>query len=160
MRGQFHQRPQLPPRSEPETGVLLAAVRPGDRVLDVGCGTGQLTRLAAGRSATGSALGVDLSAPMTPGLFAAGAGSHGGAGPRAPLGFSVMAPRRAAALRGGEQSLREHLIAAAARLLDRRGPAGLTVRDVAREAGVADGVVYNHFADKGPARRAARPARR
>ncbi|WP_091067472.1 TetR/AcrR family transcriptional regulator [Micromonospora humi] len=59
-----------------------------------------------------------------------------------------MAPRRAAVLRDGGQSLREHLIAAAARLLDRRGAAGLTVRDVAREAGVADGVLYNHFADK------------
>ncbi|SBT38011.1 class I SAM-dependent methyltransferase [Micromonospora auratinigra] len=44
--------------------VLLDPVRPGDRVLDVGCGTGQLTRLAARRSATGHALGVDLSAPM------------------------------------------------------------------------------------------------
>ncbi|GHJ55361.1 TetR family transcriptional regulator [Nonomuraea sp. TT08I-71] len=59
-----------------------------------------------------------------------------------------MAPRRAAALRGGEQSLREHLIAAAGRLVARRGVAGLTVRDIAREAGVADGVLYNHFADK------------
>lgn len=30
----------------------------------------------------------------------------------------------------------------------RRGTAGLTVRDIAREAQVADGVLYNHFADK------------
>ncbi|MFE9693337.1 TetR/AcrR family transcriptional regulator [Micromonospora sp. NPDC005806] len=59
-----------------------------------------------------------------------------------------MAPRRAAALRGGEQSLREHLIGAAGRLVARRGVTGLTVRDIAREAGVADGVLYNHFADK------------
>ncbi|MFU8853408.1 TetR/AcrR family transcriptional regulator [Micromonospora sp. SL1-18] len=59
-----------------------------------------------------------------------------------------MAPRRAAALRGGEQSLREHLIAAAGRLVARRGTAGLTVRDIAREAKVADGVLYNHFVDK------------
>ncbi|GAA4570636.1 TetR/AcrR family transcriptional regulator [Micromonospora coerulea] len=59
-----------------------------------------------------------------------------------------MAPRRAAALRGGGQSLREHLIAAAGRLVARRGVAGLTVRDIAREAEVADGVLYNHFADK------------
>ncbi|MEU2613480.1 helix-turn-helix domain-containing protein [Micromonospora sp. NPDC007271] len=59
-----------------------------------------------------------------------------------------MAPRRAAALRGGEQSLREHLIAAAGRLVAQRGVAGLTVREIARAAGVADGVLYNHFADK------------
>lgn len=45
---------------------LLAAVAvgDGDRVLDVGCGTGQLTRLAARRAAPGSATGLDLSAPM------------------------------------------------------------------------------------------------
>ncbi|WP_091341394.1 TetR/AcrR family transcriptional regulator [Micromonospora rhizosphaerae] len=59
-----------------------------------------------------------------------------------------MSPRRAVALRGGEQSLREHLIAAAERLIARRGAGGLTVRDIAREAQVADGVLYNHFADK------------
>jgi AcrR family transcriptional regulator len=63
--------------------------------------------------------------------------------------MAVMAPRRAAALReGGDQSLREHLIAAAERLIARRGTAGLTVREIAREARVADGVLYNHFADK------------
>jgi AcrR family transcriptional regulator len=61
-----------------------------------------------------------------------------------------MAPRRAAALRdgGGDQSLREHLIATAERLIARRGTVGLTVREIAREARVADGVLYNHFTDK------------
>ncbi|MEV4756575.1 helix-turn-helix domain-containing protein [Micromonospora sp. NPDC049559] len=59
-----------------------------------------------------------------------------------------MSPRRAAALRGGDRDLREHLIAAAERLIARRGTAGLTVRDIAREAQVADGVLYNHFGDK------------
>ena len=49
---------------------------------------------------------------------------------------------------GGEQTLREHLIATAARLIDQRGTSGLTVRDIAQEAQVASGVLYNHFADK------------
>ncbi|ONI87452.1 SAM-dependent methyltransferase [Actinosynnema sp. ALI-1.44] len=41
---------------------VLRLITPADRVLDIGCGNGQLTRLAAraGRSATG----VDLSGPM------------------------------------------------------------------------------------------------
>jgi AcrR family transcriptional regulator len=59
-----------------------------------------------------------------------------------------MSPRRASALREGDQSLRDHLIAAAEALIGRRGTAGLTVRDIAREAKVADGVLYNHFTDK------------
>ncbi|MFG3700286.1 TetR/AcrR family transcriptional regulator [Micromonospora sp. NPDC047620] len=59
-----------------------------------------------------------------------------------------MSPRTAAALRGGDRSLRDHLIATAERLIADRGVAGLTVRDIARAAGVADGVLYNHFADK------------
>ena len=41
-----------------------AAITPTDRVLDVGCGTGQTTREAAQRATSGSALGVDLSAAM------------------------------------------------------------------------------------------------
>jgi len=49
--------------------------------------------------------------------------------------------------RDGE-SLREHLISTAARLIDQRGSAGLAVRDIAREAQVADGALYNYFEDK------------
>ncbi|QBI51956.1 putative methyltransferase YcgJ [Streptomonospora litoralis] len=41
-----------------------AAIGPRDRVLDIGCGNGQVTRSAARRAGQGSALGVDLSAPM------------------------------------------------------------------------------------------------
>jgi SAM-dependent methyltransferase len=41
-----------------------AAITPDDHVLDVGCGTGHVTLLAARRAARGHVLGVDLSAPM------------------------------------------------------------------------------------------------
>jgi len=41
-----------------------AGFQPTDRVLDVGCGSGQNTRDAARAARSGSALGVDLSAPM------------------------------------------------------------------------------------------------
>ncbi|GLY64646.1 class I SAM-dependent methyltransferase [Amycolatopsis taiwanensis] len=41
-----------------------AAIGERDRVLDVGCGNGQLTRLAARQARLGSASGVDLSGPM------------------------------------------------------------------------------------------------
>jgi SAM-dependent methyltransferase len=41
-----------------------SGVRRHDQVLDVGCGTGQTTRQAARIATAGSALGVDLSAPM------------------------------------------------------------------------------------------------
>lgn len=39
-----------------------AALTPTDRVLDIGCGNGRVTRIAAGRAAY--ALGIDLSVPM------------------------------------------------------------------------------------------------
>jgi SAM-dependent methyltransferase len=41
-----------------------AAIGAGDRVLDIGCGNGQLTRLAARAARHGAAIGVDLSIPM------------------------------------------------------------------------------------------------
>ena len=41
-----------------------ADVRPGDHVLDIGCGAGQSTLEAARAAVKGSTLGVDVSAPM------------------------------------------------------------------------------------------------
>ncbi|MBP2401544.1 class I SAM-dependent methyltransferase [Streptomyces syringium] len=41
-----------------------AAISEGDAVLDVGCGAGRTTRLAARRAGHGRALGLDLSGPM------------------------------------------------------------------------------------------------
>jgi SAM-dependent methyltransferase len=41
-----------------------AAIAPDDHVLDVGCGTGHVTLLAARRASHGHVVGIDLSAPM------------------------------------------------------------------------------------------------
>ncbi|MEV6018180.1 methyltransferase domain-containing protein [Streptomyces sp. NPDC051997] len=44
--------------------VAAAGIGPEDHVLDIGCGVGQTTRLAARTAVRGSALGLDLSGPM------------------------------------------------------------------------------------------------
>lgn len=44
--------------------LAAAAIKPGDRVLDVGCGTGASTRAAAIAAPAGHVLGIDLSAEM------------------------------------------------------------------------------------------------
>src|SRR3954470_7140009 len=64
-----------------------------------------------------------------------------------------MSPRRAKEVRGrvGDDpaiALREHLIEHAEQLLAPRSAATVTTRDIARAAGVSDGVLYNYFSDK------------
>jgi AcrR family transcriptional regulator len=46
------------------------------------------------------------------------------------------------------EQLRNRLLDGAERLLGERRPGAITSRDIARAAGVSDGVLYNHFADK------------
>jgi AcrR family transcriptional regulator len=46
------------------------------------------------------------------------------------------------------QTRRDRLISAAAKLLDRGGPAGVTLREVGRAAGVSHNAPYKHFANK------------
>ena len=48
----------------PRRLLAAAAIGDNDRVLDIGCGTGQTTLLAARAATNGSALGVDLSSHM------------------------------------------------------------------------------------------------
>jgi AcrR family transcriptional regulator len=64
-----------------------------------------------------------------------------------------MSPRRARAVSGragGDPAaaLRELLVDTAERLLAERQVATITTRDIARAAGVSDGVLYNYFGDK------------
>jgi ubiquinone/menaquinone biosynthesis C-methylase UbiE len=48
-----------------EAGLALAAPKPGERVLDIGCGSGTTTlKLAAHAAPSGEAIGIDISGPM------------------------------------------------------------------------------------------------
>lgn len=64
-----------------------------------------------------------------------------------------MSPRRAKATLGRvgtdpATALREHLVDTAERLLAEKQVGAITTREIARAAGVSDGVLYNYFADK------------
>jgi len=60
-----------------------------------------------------------------------------------------MSPRQARVLRNqDDQDLRGYLIETAMRLIREHDAGRLSVREIARQAQVADGVLYNHFEDK------------
>jgi ubiquinone/menaquinone biosynthesis C-methylase UbiE len=62
-----YQRYFVPAIGEPVSGLLLdaAAIQPGERVVDVACGTGVIARLAAERvGPAGSVTGIDISPDM------------------------------------------------------------------------------------------------
>ena len=52
------------------------------------------------------------------------------------------------ARRAGVPEVRDRLLGAAARLVAERQSSAITARDIAREAGLSDGALYNHFTDK------------
>jgi len=60
----YQQRYDAMTRAFTEPLLSAAAIVATDRVLDIGCGNGQTTRLAARRASRGRAVGVDLSSAM------------------------------------------------------------------------------------------------
>lgn len=63
--------------------------------------------------------------------------------PLAPAGPVAPTPTRAE-----DRSSRERLLAAAIELFAQRGPAAVTIRDVARHAGLNQGLLHRHFGSK------------
>ena len=106
-------------------GPLLDAARiaAGSRVLDVGCGTGSLTRAAAQRAAPGPVLGVDLSATMIDVARARAAGLGNAAFVRADAqvhpfpdaGFDAVVSRAGASFFGDPPAAFANLARATAR---------------------------------------------
>ncbi|MFI7336858.1 class I SAM-dependent methyltransferase [Streptomyces sp. NPDC050085] len=110
-----------------EALFTAAAIAPGDRVLDIGCGAGATTRAAARLAAPGHAVGVDISAPLLDRARAIGAEEGVGnaayeradaqAHPFPAGGYDI------ALSRGGVMFFEDHVAAFAnvARALRRRG---------------------------------------
>lgn len=67
-------RTRLDAMLAPVTRILLGAIgpRPGERILDIGCGSGELSWRLAGEGA--SVTGIDIAAPMVEAAAAAGSG--------------------------------------------------------------------------------------
>lgn len=82
--------------AEEVLSLLRGRLRGDERVLDVGCGNGKVTREIAGLVPRGSVVGVDASAKMVEFARAAGAGGDSGGVPPANLSFEVVDARRLA----------------------------------------------------------------
>lgn len=82
--------------AEQVLGLLRTRLRGDERVLDVGCGNGKVTREIAGLVPRGSVVGVDASAKMVEFAKAASEEAGAAAGGAAPanLSFEVMDARR------------------------------------------------------------------
>ena len=80
--------------------------RPTDRVLDVGCGTGAMTRAAARLAGEGSALGVDIGRPLVEEARAETTAEGGPANVDVRAGRRPGPPVRPRRLRRGRQPVR------------------------------------------------------
>jgi trans-aconitate 2-methyltransferase len=80
--------------AEQVLGLLRTRLRGDERVLDVGCGNGKVTREIAALVPRGSVVGVDASAKMVEFAREANAQGGGGGAVAANLSFEVMDARR------------------------------------------------------------------
>jgi cyclopropane fatty-acyl-phospholipid synthase-like methyltransferase len=99
-----------------------AAIRPGDHVLDVGCGTGSTTRKAARQAVGGTATGIDLSVAMT--AVARAAAVRASVGTVTPASCRAAAATQVYPFRCLSVSKREHARSLGS-LAFRRGSPGL-----------------------------------
>jgi SAM-dependent methyltransferase len=143
---------------------LFAAASIGehDRVLDVGCGTGRITRLAARRAARGEVIGIDLSAPMLERARAVAA-EEGLANVTFEQGDAQVHPfppggHDVAVSRGGVMFFTDH-VAAFANIGRALRPGGRLVF-VGPRPGGPDGDHARAFAALGPLMRGPSPAQR
>ncbi|MCW2901684.1 MAG: Ubiquinone/menaquinone biosynthesis C-methylase UbiE [Streptosporangiaceae bacterium] len=143
---------------------LFAAATIGehDRVLDVGCGTGLVTRLAARRASRGTSTGIDLSAPMLERARATAA-REGLANVTFERGDAQVHPfppggHDLAVSRGGVMFFADH-VAAFANIRRALRPGGRLVF-ASPQPGNPDGDHARAFAALGPLMRGPSPAQR